>query len=131
MKKKQIFDSSKYVEGTKCVINSGTEEMDVKIIDIHESGVYAYNSYYRFLVLKKHKEDFVKLVYCEDETFRLNDKFKLYAYVEDVNFWVNIYVNIVTGKVTSGKGKYHSEEDASKNINIPQNCRYVSTILCE
>lgn len=58
------------------------------------------------------------------------DYLQLYIDVEVHNFWINIYVNFITGDITSGKGRYATELDAKNNINEPQNCRYSQTIYC-
>lgn len=59
-----------------------------------------------------------------------NDLYKLFVLVEVQNFWINIYLNINTGSITNGVGRYGTEEEAKNHINPPTNSRYHSTIYC-
>lgn len=131
MKVRQKFDATKYTSCTTCIIYNGTDEFEVNIVDITDSAIYMYDPTNCLFLYKKHNEQYVQMGWSDKELFTFSPDFELYVYVEDINIWVNIYINFITGQVTSGKGKYQSREDAVKNIKIPGNCRYVSTILCE
>lgn len=85
------------------------------------------NSY----ILIKFNKDGISSNYYDLGGDELMDYLVLYVEVEAQNFWVNIYMNYITGNVTSGKGHYDSKEDAESNINIPINCNYLQTIYCE
>ncbi|MEG1141639.1 MAG: hypothetical protein RSE41_04195 [Clostridia bacterium] len=117
MKIKVPFEYNKYTCGTTCVL----EDEIVEVLKTDRIGQYP-------IIIYIPSEDKIGCVGRDGIT--MNDK-QLYALINaPQNFCVNLYQNIITGHFSNGNGRYVSIEEAKKNINIPQNCIYHSTIEC-